>query len=279
MKMRTQVTPPPAFDPSLGAPPTAAPAPAAAPLSTGNANGDPGAAPAEAETQPLSPQFAALARQRRALQVKEREIADREKALAAQPAQAGTVPLEKLKSDPLGVLFGAGVTWDDLTKAITAHNPNLTPEKVQELVQQQVKAAQDQFKSELDQRDTVAKQQALREIKREAQALIAQGDDFEMIREMNKLDDVMGYIEAWYQKTGEILDTREALQDMEDLCLEDTLKTAGLKKVQAKLQPPAPTPQQRAPMRTLSNRDTAQVPVDRKQRALAAFWNQLPKTS
>ncbi len=60
------------------------------------------AAAADEVTQPLSPQFAALAKQRRALQVKEREIADREKALQGQSSTQGAgIDVARLKSDPV----------------------------------------------------------------------------------------------------------------------------------------------------------------------------------
>ena len=77
------------------------------------------------EPKPLSPQFAALAREKRALQVKERELADREKALTA--GQSDTVKLSDLKSKPLEVLLANGVTYDQITEGILANpgNPEL----------------------------------------------------------------------------------------------------------------------------------------------------------
>ena len=61
--------------------------------------------PVVEDTLPLSPQFAALAKQRRALKAKEREIADREKALESS-VSSGTAEdlVARLKSQPLSVL-------------------------------------------------------------------------------------------------------------------------------------------------------------------------------
>src|SRR6478735_4297596 len=64
------------------------------PISAPNETGQAGVAE---ETQPISPQFAALARQRRALQVKERALADRERALQGQSGQTDSIALARLK--------------------------------------------------------------------------------------------------------------------------------------------------------------------------------------
>jgi hypothetical protein len=86
----------------------------------------------------------------------------------------------------------------------------------------------------------------------------------------------MRFIEKTYDETGDVVDVHEALQLFEEEYFKDALKLANAKKVQSKLAPPAPVPQpQRSGMRTLTNRDTAQMPIDRKQRALAAFHGTL----
>src|SRR5690349_10494451 len=72
LRMTTNVTPG-----RIDTPPPAAPA--EAPLAIPDTP-EPAEGVVEA-TQPLSPQLAALAKQKRALQVKERELLDREKAL------------------------------------------------------------------------------------------------------------------------------------------------------------------------------------------------------
>lgn len=260
-----------------------------------NTNATPGLSPAPAETlaisdtvdpaeatveatQPLSPQFAALARQRRALQVKERELADREKALSSQsPAQGDGIDLARLKSEPLSVLLENGVTYDQLTEAILANQEGSGPEL------QALKAELAALKEGVDKRftdkDTQAEQAVLAEMTKEATKLVAEGDAFELVRETGSIPQVMELIEKTYRKTGEVLDVQEALQLVEDELITESLKLAALKKVQGRLQPeppPAPQPQQRQ-MRTLTNRDTAAVPMSRKERALLAFTGQLKK--
>ena len=66
------------------------------------------------DTKPLSPQFAALARERRALQVKERELAAKEAALTQNPG--GSDVIARLKQQPLSVLQEAGVTYEQLDR-------------------------------------------------------------------------------------------------------------------------------------------------------------------
>lgn len=229
-------------------------------------------APADEATQPLSPQYAALAKQRRALQVKEREIAEREKALQSQSGtQPAGLDVARLKSDPLGVLLEAGVTYEQLTEAVlssqdTAHISALKAE---------IAALKGDFEKKLTDRDSQQEQQALAQMRREATNLVAQGDDFEMVRETRSIPKVMELIERTYRETGEVIDVKEALTLVEEELFKDAERLAGLKKVQAKFAPPAPQPaqppQQQRHMRTLTNRDTAQVPMSAKARALAAF--------
>lgn len=227
------------------------------------------------ETKPLSPQFAALAKQRRALQVKEREIADREKALSSQATQASGVDIARLKSDPLGVMLEAGITFDQLTEAVVAHQGD---SKVHAL-EAKIKALEEGVDKKLTERDTQQEQHALAEMRREALQLIAQGDTYELVRETKSVPQVMTLIEKTYRETGEVLDVREALKLVEDELLKDSLRLAGYQKVQSQLAPrvPAPPPQQQRQMRTLTNRDTASVPMSAKARALAAFHGTLKR--
>ncbi len=230
------------------------------------------------ETQPLSPQYAALAKQRRALQVKERELADREKALTQTPAGSGGVDLAKLKSDPLGVMLEAGVTYEYLTEQILANQNGYNPE-IREL-KDKIAALESGFDKKLVDKETQAEQAALSEMRREAAQLVSQGDDFELVRETKNIPTVMELIEKTYRETGEVLDVREALGLVENELIEESLKLANLKKIQSRFAPapalPQPQQQQRQ-MRTLTNRDTAAVPLSRKARALAAFQGTLKK--
>jgi hypothetical protein len=229
-------------------------------------------------TEPLSPQAAALARQRRSLQVKERELKAREEALKTQPAaQAGGIDLARLKAEPLSVLQEAGITYDQLSQAILSQAQGVSPEQFRAL-QIELQTIKDGLKKEFTDRDQQGRQEALRAMTSEAQSAVAQGDEFELVRETRSVPDAIRLIERIYDQTGEVKDVRWALAEIESELVKDILKVAGLPKVQGQMQPraaaPAQAPQSRPPMRTLSNRDTASAPMSPKQRALAAFWGQ-----
>lgn len=225
-------------------------------------------------TEPLSPQFAALAKQRRALQVKEREIADREKALTEKTAASPVgIDVARLKSDPLGVLLENGVSYDQMTQAILDQQNGVTPQLT--ALQNKIKALEENFDKKLTDKDEQTKQQALTEMRKEATLLSAQGEEFALVRETKSIPTVVKLIESTYNETGEVLDVHEALALVENQLLKETETLARLQKVQTKLTPetPAPTQTVQPPrqMKTLTNRDTASVPMSRKARALAAF--------
>lgn len=229
-------------------------------------------------TQPLSPQLAALARQRRALQVKERAILDREKALAEKEAQAPAIDLARLKSDPLGVLLDSGVTYDQLTEAVLAKQNGVPLPEIQAL-KEELRSLKEGVNKTLTERDVQQKQAALAEIRREATLLSSQGEDYALVRESKSIPKVLELIEKTYDKTGEVLDVREALSLVENELIEDSLRLAKLQKVQSKIAPHAPevSQLQRPQMKTLTNKDTASVALDRRARALAAFYGNLKK--
>lgn len=221
------------------------------------------------DTKPLSPQFAALAKQRRALQVKERELAEKEKAL--QGAGQQSVDLARLKSDPLRVLLENGVTYDQLTDAVLKNNQNSEFYTL--------KAEMDTLKQSVDQklleREQQQEQQVLSEMKREAAMLASQNPEFELVRITNSVPDVVRLIEKNYRQTGEVLTVQEAMRLVETELLKDAQKIAASKKLQSQNVPPQAQMQKHSGMRTLTNNHTASVPMSAKQRAIAAFYGQL----
>jgi hypothetical protein len=236
----------------------------------GQANAEP------EETRPLSPQFAALAKQRRALQVKERELAEREKAMTGQ-AQPG-LDMAQLKANPLSVLEQAGVTYDQLTEAILANQNGITPEIV--ALKNELKAEIKAIKDGVDGQNTQAEKQVLAEMQREATRLASAGDEYEMVRETRSIPDVMKLIERTYREQGEVLDVAEAMQLVEDELIKESMRIAQIKKVQSRLAPPPPPPQpqnNQRPTRTLTNRDTSRAVMSAKARAVAAFNGTLNK--
>lgn len=221
------------------------------------------------ETKPLSPQLAAIAKQKRALQLERQEL-EREKAsLKQSPTQGAGVDAARLKSDPLGVLLEAGVTYEQLTEAVLSRQ-NDSPTYAME---QKIKALEESLEKKFTDRDQRDRQQVLAEMGREAKQIIAEGDDFELVRERKAIPKALKLVEAIYDRDGDIIDIREALRLVEEELFKEIEPLAKLNKMQRAFAPaPAPQPtQQHRQMRTLTNRDTASIPMSAKARALAAF--------
>lgn len=222
---------------------------------------------------PLSPQLALLAKQRRALQVKERELADREKALLEKNTGNSSIDVARLKAEPLRVLLENGVTYDDLIKAVSAGQQEIKPD---------LNALKDEIFKGLDQRFTdkeaQAEKQVLAEMQREATRLIAD-DTYEMVRETQSIPQVMQLIERTYRESGEVLDVTEALRLVEEELFKDAQRIVKLKKMQSQIPQQTLQPQLRPTYgsRTLTNRDTATPPLSAKARAMAAFYGTLKK--
>ena len=250
-----------------------------------NGNPDAGsdAEPVTEVTKPLSPQFAALARQKRALQVKEREIADRERALASQTAQAGGGDvLGRLKSNPLAVLQEAGVTYDQLTEAILANPAGSNSELI--ALKEEIKALKEGFDQKLTTRDQQARTEAKAAMLDTVNAMVREGDDFEMIRETGSQRDVVSLIENIYDKEGKLLNEEDAAILIENQLLKDAEKIAKIKKLQSRLAPAesqlanqAQAQPQERQMRTITNRDGIMPALSRRERALRAFRGEKQK--
>jgi hypothetical protein len=228
-------------------------------------------------TQPLSPQFAALAKQRRALQVKERELAEREVKMAKPAEQSDDfVSKADILSNPLKI-FDLGLTYDQLTEAILANQSGVTPEI--KALKEELKRVKEDVNKTLTDRDTQAEQQVLAEMRKEAESLIKQGDTYEMVRETGSLKHVMQLIYQTYKKTGEVLGVNEALDLVETDLINETLKVAKSNKIRSKLAPESvPAPQsQGKQMKTLTSRDGASIPLDKRARAIAAMNGTLRK--
>lgn len=228
-------------------------------------------------TKPLSPQFAALAKQKRALQVKERELLEREKALSAEPQRTG-IDISRLKSDPLGVLQEAGVSYDDLTNVLLNGKPQNF--EVQSMIQS-LKDENNSLRETIDQkfteRDTQAEQQVLREITREAEYLASQSEQFKGVKATKSVPDVVDLIHRTWKESGEILDTTEALKLVEEQLREELAPIARELGYQDPQKFGELRPTRQPQMRTLTNRDGSSSHLTPKQRAIMAFEGKLKR--
>jgi hypothetical protein len=220
--------------------------------------------------KPISPQLAELARQRRALQAKERELADKEKALEGKPTADGLI--ERLKKQPLSVLLENGVTYDQLTNEIlSSQQGNAEVAALKAQIADLEKGIDERFtKKESEQEQAV-----FNHIKKNVDSLSFSSEDFKFIRERKAQGDVMRLIkEAWYQK-GDVLDEEEAMKLVETELREEARLYA---KLIGELERPAQTPPQPAAnkqgIKTITNKDAARPVMDRKKRAIAAMLGQ-----
>lgn len=222
--------------------------------------------------RPISPQFAALAKQRRELALKAQEIAAKEKALAERSTPESAIDLGKLKATPLAVLKEAGVTYEQLTEAILAEQSGQDP-RIQAL-EAKVDAYEKKLDEKLSERDLQAEKQVMAEIEREAERLVESApEEFELVRGTNSKKKIPELIHRLWKKTGEVIDVSEAAKIIEDQLVEDNLKVASFGKIRSKLAPEVvQTPAQKPyGLRTLTNRDTAQRPLSARARAIAAM--------
>lgn len=225
-------------------------------------------------TAPLSPQFAALAKQKRALQLERAEF-DKQKAESLAGGNSQEL-IDRLKSKPLSVLLEHGVTYDQLTEEILGqgHNPEI------QALKDELKALKEGVDTKFQTREEQQEEAALTEMLYEAEGLAKDGDAFEMIRTEEAYDEVLRLIHDTYKKTGRVLDVQDAMNTVENRLLAKAEKYASINKVRAKLAPPEPTPQlqpQQRGMRTLTARDSAAPVSDRRARAMAAFSGTLKR--
>jgi hypothetical protein len=226
-------------------------------------------------TQPLSPQLAALARQRRALQVKEKELLDKEKALGGQ---SNADFIAKLKSSPLSVLLEHGVTYDQLTQDILGQQSNINPEV------EKLKAELAELKTGVDKRfsegQIAQETSAINYVADKLDALVATGDDFDLLKAADGEEEVIRRVYSHWKKTGKELDIATVAKEYQEELAEEAVRYAKIKQVQSRLLPTEPvpvTPPQQQGIRTLTNKDSARPTMDRKQRAILAMQGQLKR--
>lgn len=228
-------------------------------------------------SRPISPQFAALAKQKRALQVMEQQLAAREKALEEKSQSATGIDPEELKRNPLEVLKREGVTYDLLTEHLLGEQSGVTPEI--RALQEEIKALREGVDTKFSERDSQTEQQVLAELARDAKRLVESNpEEYELIAGTGSEKKVTELIHRIFKKTGEVLDVAEAAKLIEDQLVEDSLKATSFNKIRSKLTPTETTQvdQPAKPgIRTLTNRDTAQRVQSRRDRAIGAFFGKL----
>lgn len=236
------------------------------------------------DTRTLDPQVARIIKAKRALQVKERELEEREAALKTQPPGGAEDFKAKLKASPLSVLLDAGVTYDQLTEEILAQqNAPIDSKALREQIKEELK---EELKGEFNSRDELAEKQVLAAYESEINVLVKDNERYELIQGEGAQKDVVALIHRVFkEEEGRLLDVEEAADIIEEELFNDSLKRAQYKKVQSKLSPTEqtveriladPKPGTRV-MRTLTNRDSSPTTMDKRTRAIAAMEGRLKR--
>ncbi len=260
-------------------------------------------APPAAKEEPISSQYAILARKEKALRAQaakqEQTYKAREAALAAREAEVASkatidtskyISIDDLKRNAYGKLTELGVTYDEISQqALASQSPEaqyyqrLREEMNSEL--QKVREEQAQTRTAYEQQQAQAYQNALNQIRTETRQLVMSDPSFETIKETGSVNDVVDLIERTFKEDGTLMTVEQAAQAVEDYLVEEALKISKIKKIQNRLgaqasKTPAQPQKQSAPqeanqLKTLTNSVTNTRPLTAKERALLAFKGQL----
>lgn len=247
-----------------------------------------------AKPDPLSAQYAQLARKERALRAKAMELKHREDALTkakeapVEAAKPTGIDLDDFKKNPWKYIQEAGVSYDEITQQA------LNAPSAEQVQQQQVISRLEAKIAELEGKVTGTQktfedsqktqyQQAVNQIKNEVSQLVASNPEFETVKATGSIPDVVSLIEKTFHEDGILLSVEEAAKQVEDYLVEEAMKLAKLSKIQNRLKPQATaqaeTPksqgqeqakQQQPVTKTLSNTMGATRQLSARERALAA---------
>lgn len=299
--------------------PSAPVAPAAPPARdiTGQPDKASGAGAPPATGQPGSPEdtqaqrLQALARQQAANRAAQRQREERERAAQAERERvqaerqqeqrdlaAARAQIARLKTDPYGVMLDLGLTADQVA-GLLMQQPDVPSQKITQLEAELAKARQDieGLRNGQSEQQSQSRESAKKQIAHDVRTIVKADTTLEA---MNAYGDeavqaVVALIERTFDEDGILMDTSEAITEVEEYLVEQSLKAANIGKVKARMTPAeanavieaaaaapaAPQPQQKPQkMKTLS---TAMVPgtpsklnaAQRRERAILAFQGKL----
>lgn len=253
--------------------------------------------------EPISSQYAVLARKEKALRAREQQFRQREEAIKAREAalnpqkpafdESKYISKDKLASDPFSVLSELGLTYDDITnKALNAPTPEqrAQQEYVKKLESrlEALEQGQSKVQKTFEESAQESRKQAVTQIRNEAANLVYTDPAFETIKETNSLGDVVELIEKTFDTDGILLTVEEAAQQVEEYLVEEAMKIARIKKIQQRLMPKAadsiapqaskPTDQpKQQQLKTLTNSVSASRQLTSRERAILAAEGKLNK--
>ncbi len=250
------------------------------------------AAPAASE-EPLSSQYAVLARREKAIRQREQQLKAKEAALKPQEPPKPAAPTfdeskyvskDRLTQDPFVVLNELGLDYEKLTDLVV-NAPK--PEQMQmmnemRLLKQEIAALRGETEGTKKSFEDSQKQQydqAITSMTNEARVLIDRDPQFETIKATGSLKDVIGLIERTFNEDGVLMSVEDAAQEVENYLVDEAIRLAKIKKIQQRLAPkpeaPKATDPKQSQLKTLTNSVSSNRQLSAKERAILAFQGKL----
>ena len=218
------------------------------------------------ETERLAAKFAEAARRNQALRAKQREIkaplAEKEAELEKMRAEVARLKKFEEISDPMELLKEKGFSYEDLIAR------NLNPEgydtksevqKLREELETYKKSAEEKEKTLLEKQREEVKTGYLAHIKKFTES---HPNEYELINKMGHHQDVYDVIEETYNRTGKVIDDKEAADLVEQFLEKELDQFKDIAKLRNKIAPITDENQQSdqySQSPTLSNQLTSQT--------------------
>lgn len=253
----------------------------------------------KAPEEPISSQYAVLARKEKALRLRDQQLRQREEALKAKETpkapeqtfdESKYVSKERLSKDPFSALAELGLNYEELTnRLLNAPSPEAQQRDAYtrklEARLEALESGQTKVQKTFEEREVESRKSAVSQIRNEVGKLVMTDPQFETIKETKSMNDVVELIEKTFDEDGILLTVEEAAQQVEDYLVDEAMKITKIKKIQQRLaagltataqtkQTDAPKQQQ---LKTLTNSVSSSRPLTSKERAILAFKGELKK--
>lgn len=236
-------------------------------------------APAEAPSEPMSPQFVALAKQSQQIRKAQRDLQAAKEAWKLE--QAKYVPIDKLKSETLKTLSEAGITYDSL---VESQLNQVAPDPQQHLLDEieALKAKLAGVDEKFVSRDKQAYDAAVNQIRNDVKLLVDSDPAYETIKATEQSEDVVELIKRVFDAEGNVLPVEEACRMIEDKLVdrefERVQRLSNLSKIKSRMVPPAEILEEATTLQpqppkttTLTNQGSVQRTLTPRERAMRAF--------
>lgn len=245
--------------------------------------------------------FDRLARQERALRAKvhqqdlafkkrEADLKAREEAIKPQtpPDLSNYIDKARIKQDAISALEEVGVSWDELTNQ-AINRQTIDPRLTNHIARLEAKIAQLEETSNNSQKTYQEQQQAqyqaaIKQIKADAKHLVYTDPEFETVKAMNAVKDVVELIEQTYAKDGVVLSVEEAAKEVESYLVEEAMKITQIDKIKKRMAAANASrvtseektqASKQTQMKTLTNATSSTRPLTARERAIAAAEGRL----